>query len=145
MGIRNVLANLRDGVAFAYSWLVICVLAISLINGTDTLSVSFLLKLLVLCIWGALSFVVCFRTKALTKRGFIFSLTCFYVMFIPAEILMFYLMGIFEGSGSLILWVIFFTIIILMYIISLIIDVLIMRKKAVEYTEKLDAYKGGLK
>ena len=66
-------------------------------------------------------------------------------MFIPAEILMFYLMGIFEGSGSLSLWVIFFTIIILMYIISLIIDVLIMRKKAVEYTEKLDAYKGGLK
>ena len=58
---------------------------------------------------------------------------------------MFYLMGIFEGSGSLSLWVIFFTIIILMYIISLIIDVLIMRKKAVEYTEKLDAYKGGLK
>ena len=144
MGIQNILKNLRDGIAYTYSWLVICVLAISLINGTGTLSVSFLLKLLILCAWGTLSFVICFRTKAASRRGFMFSLTCFYIMFIPAEIAMFYLMGIFQNLGNPMVWVLFFTIIALLYIISLIIDILIMRKKAVEYTQKLDAYKGGL-
>ena len=144
MGIKAILKNLRDGVAFAYSWLIICVLTVSLINGQSTITVSFLLKLLILCIWGAQSFCLCFRTRAVSRRGFIFSLTCFYILFIPAEIFMFYMMGIFQENGSTILWIIFFTIIVLMYLISLFIDILIMKRKAVDYTEKLNAYKDSL-
>lgn len=143
MGIKEFLKTLRDGVAFTYSWLIICILAVSLINGRTTITAGFLLKLLILCIWGVLSFCLCFKTKMISRRGFIFSLTCFYILFIPAEIFMFYMMGIFQGNGSTALWTVFFTIIVLMYIISLIIDILIMKRKAVDYTEKLKAYKGG--
>ena len=57
---------------------------------------------------------------------------------------MFYMMGIFQENGSTILWIIFFTIIVLMYLISLLIDMLIMKRKAVDYTEKLNAYKDSL-
>ena len=68
------------------------------------------------------------------------SLTCFYIMFIPAEIGLFYLMGIFKGPGSPAAWIIFLTMIAVMYIISVLIDNTIMKKDAVDYTQKFTEY-----
>ena len=53
---------------------------------------------------------------------------------------MFYLMGIFERQGSRLEWVIFGIIIAVLYITSVLVDVLIMRKKADIYTEKIKTY-----
>ena len=78
------------------------------------------------------------------KKGFIVQLTVFYVLFVPAEIIFFYSMGLFNGAGNMISWIIFFVIIALLYILALLIDVLIMKKQAVSYTEKLEEYKNGL-
>lgn len=61
-------------------------------------------------------------------------------MFIPAEIGLFYLMGIFKGAGSAAAWIVFIAIIAVMYIASLIIDNMIMKKNAVDYTRKLTEY-----
>ena len=138
--VKELLINFRNAVAFSYSWLVICCLAVTLISGKDTLDAGFLLKLLVLCIWASFSFVICFRTQKMQKKGFIFSLSCFYIMFIPAEIGLFYLMGIFKGAGSPAAWIVFIAIIAVMYIVSLIIDNMIMKKNAVDYTRKLTEY-----
>ncbi len=138
--VKELLINFRNAVAFSYSWLVICCLAVTLISGKDTLDAGFLLKLLVLCIWASFSFVICFRTQKIQKKGFIFSLSCFYIMFIPAEIGLFYLMGIFKGAGSPAAWIIFLTIIAVMYIVSVLIDNTIMKKDAVDYTRKLTEY-----
>ena len=72
--------------------------------------------------------------------GFIFSLSLFYILFIPIEILLFYMMGIFVNNGSGFEWMIFGIVIAVLYITSVLVDVLIMRKKADIYTEKIKTY-----
>lgn len=139
-GIRSLLAGLRDAIAYSFSWLVICVIAMQLISGKETITVDFLIKLFLLCFWGALCFTICFRNKGIEKRGFMFSLSCFYIMFIPVEILLFYMMGIFQKAGNIWIWIAFAGIIAGMYIISLLIDRMIMQKKAAVYTKKLAEY-----
>jgi len=49
-------------------------------------------------------------------------------------------MGIFKGPGSPAAWIIFLTIIAVMYIVSVLIDNTIMKKDAVDYTRKLTEY-----
>ena len=75
------------------------------------------------------------------KKGFVFSLTVFFLLFIPAEVLMFYLMGIFVGVGTPALWITLGAIIIASYVSCILIDVIVMRKRACEYTAKLKEYK----
>lgn len=139
--MKEILCNLRDAIAYSFTWLVICVIAATLCGGNETIRVSFLLKLLALCAWGAISLVVSFRIPKIRNKGFMFSLTCFYVLFLPVEIILFYAMGIFQGSGNLILWLLFAGIIVATYVISLLIDVMIMKRRAIIYTSKLEEYK----
>ena len=138
--IKNYLKGLRDATVYSFAWLMICVIAAMLVSGNETVTVGFLIKLFILCFWGAICFTVCFRNKGIQKRGFVFELTCFYILFIPVEVIMFYLMGIFQKSASPVLWIVFACIVALMYITSLVIDKVIMRKKAALYTKKLMEY-----
>ena len=74
------------------------------------------------------------------KRGFVFDLTVFFVLFIPVEILMFYWMNIFTGSGTAALWTILGIFVLICYITCILIDVFIMRKRSKVYTDKLNEY-----
>ena len=138
--IKNYLKGLRDATVYSFAWLMICVIAAMLVSGNETVTVGFLIRLFILCFWGAICFTVSFRNKMIQKKGFVFELTCFYILFIPVEVIMFYLMGIFQKSASPVLWIVFACIVVLMYITSLVIDKVIMRKKAALYTEKLMEY-----
>ena len=142
--MKEYLKIFRDAAAYAYAWLTICVLAISIISGSESISTGFLLKLLGFCVWGSVSFVVAFVSSALKKRGFIVQLSVFYVLFIPVELFFFYSMGLFSGTGNTASWILFFVIIALLYVLALLIDMLIMKKHAVSYTEKLEEYKNSL-
>ena len=142
--MKEYLKVFRDAAAYLFAWLTICVTVISLLSGKDSLSVGFLLKLLGFCIWGSAAFVTAFICSAMKKKGFIIQLTVFYVLFIPAEIIFFYSIGMFSGSGNMISWIVFFAIIAVLYVLTLLIDVLIMKKQAVSYTEKLQEYKNSL-
>ena len=135
--IKELLIFVRNGLSLVFSWLVICTVAASLTVGTGTISAVYLLKLFLLGFWAVLSFVVCFKTEWSQKKGFIFSLTLFYIMFIPVEIAMFYYMGIFSTAGSISTWLIFGSIVLCAYLVSLITDFFIMKKKAILYTEKV--------
>ena len=135
--IRRLLVYFRNALGFSYSWLVLCTVLVSLAGGKDNVTVLFLLKLLALCAWGSLSFVL---TNLMKKRGFIFSLTVFFLLFVPVEIGMFYLMGIFEGGGTPFLWITLGVIVAVFYISAILIDVFIMRRKARDYTKKLLEY-----
>lgn len=141
--VKELLIYFRNAVAFGYSWLVICVLVVALLTGQDVMSVDFLLKLLVLCLWAAFCFVLCFRGRRITQRGFIFSLSCFYILFVPVEVALFYMTGLFKGTGSIGVWIVFGAIVVSTYITSLLIDMIVMRKKAVSYTQKLEEYING--
>jgi hypothetical protein len=142
--MKEYLKYFRDAVAFSFAWLTICVLIISLISGNESIGTGFLLKLLGFCVWSSAAFITAFVSSTLKKRGFIIQLTVFYVLFIPAEILFFYSIGVFSGSGNMNSWIMFFVIIAVLYILALLIDVLIMKKQAVSYTEKLEEYKNNL-
>ncbi len=140
--MKKMLIYMRNGLTFSYSWLVICSIIATLILGKEFISVAFLLKLLALSAWASVSFTVCFFNPKVNKKGFIFSLSLFYILFIPVEIAMFYLMGIFvSGHGNPIFWAIFITIVVATYVLSLLIDLIVMRKKAGIYTQKLNEYK----
>lgn len=134
---KKFFVDLRNGLAFGYSWLVICAVIVSLVNGNDAITVDFLLKLLGLCAWGAFSFTACFRCRNMQKKGFIASLTLFFLLFIPIEIGFLYFMGMFQNKE---IWIIFFAIVLAMYLISVLIDVVVMRRKMAVYTEKLEKY-----
>ena len=47
--VKEILYGIRDGMAYAFSWLVICTVAISFIGGKEAIPVSFLIKIFVLC------------------------------------------------------------------------------------------------
>lgn len=141
--VKEILVVIRNGLAFIYSWLVICVVVVSFIGGREQISVSFLLKLLALSAWAATCFALCFRNQAFQRKGFIFSLTMFYILFIPIEIFMFYQMKIFQHGGNFGFWIGFLIIIAMLYLLSLLIDFFVMKKRAEDYTEKLKEYKAG--
>lgn len=138
--IKKLLVYFRNALAFSFAWLVLCVVLASL-AGDGTITALFLVKLLALCAWGSLSFVFSFCTRFMKKKGFVFCLTVFFLLFIPVEVLMFYLMGIFVGVGTPALWIALGAIIVISYVLCILIDVLVMRKRAREYTAKLKEYK----
>ena len=138
---KDYLIYLRNALSFVFSWLIICSAILMFALGFKTISIEFLAKLFVLCLWGVLTFGFCFLTKMMQKKGFIFSLTVFYILFIPAEIAMFYFMGMFSTKGNIIVWSIFGAIVVLTYITCLVIEFFILKKRSVDYTEKVLEYK----
>lgn len=137
--IKRLLVYFRNALAFSFAWLVLCVVLASLAGDGNITSV-FLLKVLALCAWGSLCFVFSFCTKFMKKKGFVFCLTVFFLLFIPVEVLMFYLMGIFVGIGTPALWITLGAIVVASYVSCILIDVIVMRKRAREYTAKLKEY-----
>ena len=137
--MKEFLKNTRDALAYSFSWLVICLMAFLLIRRGDTIRVMSLVRVFALCLWGAVCFALCFKNAKLQKKGFLFSLTCFYVLFIPVEIFLFYRMGIFQQKGSAGVWIAFAVITVLLYLTALLINER-MKKKAAVYSEKLHEY-----
>ena len=139
--IKTFLKTTRNAFAAIFAWLVICEIIVALLNGSADISVSFLIKTLLLSAWAAAGFALCFGDNKIRKKGFLFSMTCFYIVFIPVEVLMFYYMGIFANGGSRGLWICFGIIVVASYLLSVLIDLIVMRKKAELYTTKLEEYK----
>ncbi len=135
--MKNFLIHTRDAFAFTFSWLVLCVMALAAFHGGQSISLRFLGKLIILSFWAASCFSFCFQSRTMQKKGFIFSLSVFYLSFLPIEVLIFYWMGLWTGIGNLWKWFTFLAIIIAMYLVSLLIDCIAMRKRAVEYTDRL--------
>ena len=147
--IKKLLVYFRNALAFSYSWLVLCCALIGY-AGTQiplyysgvypALRVDVLLKIFLLCAWGSACFVFAFFTKIMKKRGFLFDLTIFFILFVPVEILMFYWMDLFRVAGTVKMWIILGVFILICYIACIIIDVCIMRKRSKVYTDKLMEY-----
>jgi hypothetical protein len=146
--IKKLLVYFRNALAFSYSWLVLCSALVGVLYaGLDfrvavgySIKCETLLKLLALCAWGSACFVFAFCTKIMKKRGFLFDLTIFFILFVPVEILMFYWMDLFQGAGTVKMWIILGIFILICYITCILIDVFIMRKRSKVYTDKLMEY-----
>ena len=142
---KDVFTYFRNALALVFSWLVICTIIYGFISGIESVTIAFLGKVLLLSLWAVISFSVCFKIPRLQKKGFIFQITCFYLMFIPVEIGLFYYMGMFNTRGTYITWIIFGILIVVSYLISLIIDFIVMKRRAVLYTRKMNEYVAGNK
>ena len=127
--MKEFLKYTRDALCYLFAWLVICAMLVSLISGKATIEFTTLWKLLAFCAWTAVTFVFCFLTKRMQRRGFVFSLTCFCVLFIPADVLFFYESGILEEIVNF------------LNVTCVLIDFLVMRKRASDYTKHLEEYK----
>jgi len=138
--IKEALILLRNGLAFCFSWLVLCTMAISAFYGKDSISTVLLLKLFALCFWAVICFIICFKNLLIRRKGFIFRLTLFYAMFIPVEVIGFYSMKLFGGNGTLKEWGIFAAIILGLYVACVLIDWIVCRKQGENYTRSLLAY-----
>ena len=138
--VKRILTVFRNALAFSYAWTVLCSAIIVQILGGGSLSVGFLFKLLALCAWGSACFAGCFFNSMFDKKGFIFCLPLFYILFLPVEIAIYYSMGLFVGAGNPIAWIIFWSSVISMYLVGILIDRLIMVRKGNEYTQKLKEY-----
>jgi len=138
--MKRMLTVFRNALGFSYAWTVLCAAVIVQIMGGGSISVGFLFKLLALCAWGSACFAGCFFNSLFDKRGFIFCLTLFYILFLPVEILIYYSMGIFAGGASAIAWMIFWSSVLSMYLLAIIIDRLILKRRGAEYTQKLKEY-----
>lgn len=140
INIKELLIYLRNGLAMCFSWLVLCAMLLTMAYGKESISVGFLFKILMLCFWAVLCFIICFTNALIKKKGFIFRLSIFYILFIPVEIIMFFAMNIFNGTGRIGEWIAFAAIIIGLYVICVLIDWIVFRKQGDIYTKQLLAY-----
>ncbi len=138
--VKRILTVFRNALAFSYAWTVLCSAIVVQLLGGGSLSVGFLFKLLALCAWGSACFAGCFFNSLFDKKGFIFCLTLFYILFLPVEIPIYYSMGIFVGGGTPIAWIIFWSSVMGMYLTGILIDRLLLARKGAEYTQKLKEY-----
>lgn len=140
INIKELFIQLRNGLAFTFSWLVVCIMVVLAVYGKDTVSVGILFKLLALSFWAVSCFIICFGDVVIRKKGFIFRLSLFYLTFIPAEVVLFFLMKIFTTDGTALEWTVFAVLIAGLYVICLLIDWIVCRKQGKEYTARLLAY-----
>ena len=137
------LKRFSDFTAYIFSWLVILVIIISFVSGNVTVSASLLGKTLLLSVIAAVCGTVAFTRTVIRKKGFLFRINFFVLVFIPAEIAVFYWMGIFSGTGTPVQWMIFFSVILFLYIVSVCIGTLACRKEGRAMNDMLDNYKKG--
>ena len=68
--VKTILKNIRDMFAFSFAWLTICALVLAQLGGAQSIRVDLLMKLMALCLWGALCFALCFRLESCCRCPF---------------------------------------------------------------------------
>ena len=99
------LKKIRDYTAYIFSWLTIIIVIVSFVGGNVTISAQLLGKTLLLSVIAAISLTVAFTRTVIRKKGFLFRINLFALVFIPAEIVVFYWIGIFSGTGIPLQWI----------------------------------------
>ena len=137
------LKKIRDYTAYIFSWLMILIVIVSFAAGNVSVSVLLLGRIFLLSVIAAFSLTTAFTRTVIRKRGFLFRINFFVLVFIPAEIAVFYRIGVFSGKVTPVRWLIFFGVILFLYIVSVGIGTLACRKEGREINDMLDNYKKG--
>lgn len=130
----------RNGICFAFTWLVFLRLIALKANGIDTISVNRLIEMLLWTAGGVLLFCIAFRKLILRKTGFTARLTFFMVLTAAYEAGYFYHKRLFTGSGYAYEWILFSALIVVMYLICLAIYSVYRKKNGERYTIALQKY-----
>ncbi|MCR4617694.1 MAG: hypothetical protein K5669_05855 [Lachnospiraceae bacterium] len=137
---KKALVIFRNGFAFVFSWLVIIISVKALIEGGEGIRLSAVFGAAFISIVGVLCFVVFFSDAFIKNKSFISRLTFAVIVFVPGEIAGFYMSGVFKGKGSMIQWLVFTGVVLVLYGICIVIDKTLCKKQGKEYTLQLMKY-----
>ncbi len=139
--MNQFLRYFRNFLVLSYAWLVLLATVLCAAGGKTELRTATLLKLFGFCFGAALFFALTFSRVLIRRKGFMFRLTIFLILFVPLEIACFYSIGLFSGAAQFGKWMLFVGIIGICYVVSLLVDLLVLRRKGREYTALLEAYR----
>ena len=138
--LKKFLIWMRNGTSFAVTWFLVLQLAGSYGLNIPQIAVATLTKMVVLTAGGVLLFCICFTKLILVRWSFIKRFSFFVVLLSVYQIVGFYWIGFFANSGSVLQWVIYAAIIIVLYFCSLLIYYTRYRKEGKVYTQALSEY-----
>jgi len=131
---------MRNGIAFVTTWFLILRLVYSAITGIKVIQTVTLIKMLVWII-GAVFIFNLFFTKILFKKwSFLKRLSTFMILISIYELVGFYWFNFFTGKENLFQWLIFISIVLVLYAVSIFIYQRISKKQGEIYTDALKHY-----
>ncbi len=131
---------MRNGTAFAVTWMLILVLLYCQMFRYQTIPANDLTKMLLLMVGGVFIFCLFFARLFFKKWSFIKRLTCFMILIALYECAGFYWVGIFTEKGTIAQWLIFFGIVFGLYGCCIAIYQRYSKKQGAIYTQALQKY-----
>lgn len=132
---------LRNGISFCFTWFVLLVAVLCRVRRIEAVPVTVLLRLFLFVCGGVVLFCLWFSPFPVQKMRFFSRLTGFFVLFVPYELLGFYLIGLFRRSETTLpKMLVFLCITLALYLLCLWIDRRVCAGEGVRYTESLKRY-----
>lgn len=131
---------MRNGTAFCTTWFLILMLVYNSFFNIPAISTNILIKLILLSFGGVFLFNLFFTCLFIKKWRFIKRLTGFMIVMSLYECLFFYSLEFFRGSGTIIEWIVFTTIVLVLYFCCIAIYQRYSKKQGEIYTKSLKAY-----
>lgn len=131
---------MRNGIAFMTTWFLILFLVYNTLVGIEVIQTITLIKMLVWIIGAVFIFNLFFTKIVFKKWSFIKRLSTFMILISIYESVGFYWFDFFTGTESLIQWLIFISIVLVLYALSVFIYQRISQKQGEVYTKALKQY-----
>ncbi len=131
---------MRNGTAFCTTWFLILMLVYNSIYNIPSIPTNLLIKLIFLSIGGVFLFNLFFTCLFIKKWSFIKRLSGFMIVISLYECLCFYSLEFFQSAGTVIGWIIFVGIVLILYFCCIAIYQQYSKKQGEIYTKSLQAY-----
>lgn len=129
----------RNGTCFSFTWLMFLVITGLMFRQRDSISTSYMVRLLILCLGGSIIFAFCFTKAFLRRSGFSHRLLLFFLVFGIYQSVGFWWLGIvFRALSD---WLIYTGILMLCYSICKLGYKHYCDKYGAIYTSALNRYK----
>lgn len=138
--ILQFLVWMRNGIAFATSWLLVLWLIYNHVFGIEKIATDSLIKMIFFVTGGVFLFSITFTHLLIRKWTFLGRLTCFMVLISIYECITFYCTGLWSRTGTSVEWFVFIGIILILYFVCIGIYQLYSKKKGELYTLALQEY-----
>ena len=131
---------MRNGTAFCTTWFLILMLVYNSIHHIPAISTNILIKLILFSFGGVFVFNLFFTCLFIKKWSFMKRLTGFMLVTSLYECFCFYFLDFFQNSGTIMEWLIFIGIVLVLYFLCIAIYQKYSKKQGEIYTKSLQAY-----
>lgn len=131
---------MRNGIAFCMTWFLVLMLIYNLIFDIPAISTNILIRLILLSAGGVFIFCFFFTCLFVKKWSFVKRLTGFMVGISIYECFSFFALEGFQSRGTIVEWLIFVGIVLLLYFCCIAIYQRYSKKQGEIYTKSLQAY-----